>query len=178
MKALRVVILPIVFALSTFNLSAQLVWSFDTSTDGWVLSNKLTGTVSGGTYNLTITGADPYMHSPTNLNIDASVLGLIKIKMQNQTSDTNFQIFWITNTDGTWNQTKSITFQAKKNDTQLSEYSISMLGVSSWSGIIKQLRFDTGNAATSGNIILDFISIEPKPEEFGLNNGTIHLMQD
>jgi hypothetical protein len=178
MKVLRVLILPIVFGFCIFNLSAQLVWNFDTSTDGWVLSNKLTGSVSGGTYNLTITGADPYMHSPTNLNVDASVLGLIKIKMQNQTSDTNFQIFWITNADGTWNQTKSVTFQAKKNDTQLSEYSIIMLGVSSWSGIIKQLRFDTGNAATSGNIILDFISIEPKPEEFGLNNSTIHLMQD
>jgi hypothetical protein len=178
MKAIRVLILPIVFALCIFKLNAQVVWNFDTSTDGWVLSNKLTGTISGGAYNLTITGADPYMHSSTNLNIDASVLGLIKIKMQNQTSDTNFQIFWITNADGTWNQTKSINFQAKKNDTQQSEYSISMLGVSSWSGIIKQFRFDTGNAATSGNIILDFISVELKPEEFGLNNGTIHLMQD
>jgi hypothetical protein len=159
-------------------MKAQVIWNFDNSTEGWVLSNKLTGTVSGGAYNLTITGADPYMHSPANLNIDASVLGLIKIKMQNQTSDNNFQIFWITNADGNWNQTKSINFQAKKNDTQLSEYSISMLGVTSWSGIIKQLRFDTGNTATSGTIKLDFISIEEKPEEFGLNNGTIHLMQD
>lgn len=178
MKAIRALILSIVFSLCIFNLNAQVVWNFESSAEGWVLSNKLTGSVSGSVYNLTITGADPYMHSPDNLNIDASVLGLIRIKMQNQTSDANFQIFWITNTDGTWNQTKSITFQAKKNDTQVSEYVLSMTGVSSWSGIIKQIRFDTGNSATSGTIKLDQISIELKPEEFGLNNGTIHLMQD
>jgi hypothetical protein len=66
----------------------------------------------------------------------------------------------------------------KKNDTQVSEYVISMLGVAAWIGTLKQLRLDIGNANTSGTVKIDQIDIELKPEEFGLNNGTIHLMQD
>jgi len=158
--------------------NAQFSWNFDSSAEGWVLSNKLTGTVSGGVYNLTITGADPFMHSPNNLNIDASVYGLIRIRMQNMTSDAGFQIFWITQADGSWNQTKSVTFTAKKNDTQISEYLISLNDIGSWSGIIKQLRFDTGNATTSGTILLDLFSIEPRREDFELKNEFLHLKQD
>ncbi len=163
---------------STLAASAQYNWSFDTSAEGWLLSNKLTGTVSGGGYNLTIIGADPYMHSPNNLNIDASVYGLIRIKIRNMTSDAGFQIFWITQSDGTWNQAKSVTFTAKKNDTEISEYLISLNDIGSWSGIIKQLRFDTGNAATAGTIFLDLFAVELRQEDFELKNEFLHLKQD
>lgn len=158
--------------------NAQYNWNFDSSAEGWVLTNKLTGIVSDGVYNLTITGADPYMHSPGNLNIDASVFGLIRIKMQNKTSDGNFQIFWITADDETWSQTKSVIFSCKKNDTQISEYLISLNDIGSWSGIIKQLRFDTGNAASSGTILLDLVAVETRQEDFELKNDFLHLKQD
>jgi hypothetical protein len=160
------------------SVGAQYSWSFETSAEGWVLSNNLTGFVSAGVYNLNITGADPYMHSPTNLTIDAAVYGLIRIRMQNMTSDTGFQVFWITQTDGNWNQTKSVTFTAKKNDTQISEYLISLNDIGSWSGVIKQLRFDTGNAATSGTVLLDLFAVEARLEDFELKNDYLHLKQD
>ena len=178
MKALHTSILSILFVCFAITTNAQYSWDFDSSAEGWVLSNKLTGTVSGGVYNLTITGADPFMHSPTNLTIDASVYGLIRIKMRNMTSDSGFQIFWITQADGTWNQTKSVTFTAKRNDAQISEYLISMNDIGSWKGIIKQLRFDTGNAAASGTILLDLFAVEPRQEDFELKNDFLHLKQD
>ena len=52
----------------------------------------------------------------------------------------------------------------KKNDTQVSEYVISMLGVAAWSGTLKQLRLDIGNANTSGTVKIDQIDIELKPK--------------
>jgi hypothetical protein len=176
MKVKMLLLLTLMSLCLTGN--AQYSWNFDSSAEGWVLSNKLTGTVSGGVYNLTITGADPYMHSPNNLNIDASVYGLIRIRMRNMTSDSGFQIFWITQNDPNWTQTKSVTFTAKKNDTQISEYLISLNDIGSWSGIIKQLRFDTGNAATSGTILLDLFAIEARQEDFELKNEYLHLKQD
>lgn len=171
-------ILLVILLLSGTLYAQKTQWTFNADSEGWTLAHSLTGTVSGGFYNLTITGSDPYLFSPDNLNISTVTYGQFRLKIQNLTADAGFQLFWTTTNDNTWNQTKSINFTVKKNDTQVSEYIISMLGVAAWSGTLKQLRLDVGNANTSGTVKIDQIDIELKPEEFGLNNGTIHLMQD
>jgi hypothetical protein len=172
-------ILILFIVICTNLVSAQKTqWTFNTDTEDWTLAHSLTGTVSNGLYNLNITAADPYLFSPDNLNISTVTYGQFRLKLQNLTADAGFQLFWTTTTDNTWNQTKSINFTVKRNDTQVSEYVVSMLGVASWNGTLKQLRLDVGNANTSGIVKIDQIDIELKPEEFGINNGTIHLMQD
>ena len=165
--------------LSTTLFSANKIqWKFTNDAQGWKLAHSVTGNVSGGFYNLVITDSDPYIISPDSLNISAATLGQVKIKMRNQTTDANFQLFWMTTTDNTWNQSKSINFKVKKNESEISEYVISMLGISTWSGTIRKLRLDFGNAKPQESVKIEKIDIEPLPEEFGLLNDKIHIMQD
>jgi len=153
-------------------------WTFNTNSGGWILAHSLTGSVGNGFYNLTINGSDPYMLSPDKLNIDATLLGHIKLRLQNLTTDNTYQLFWTTTTDNTWNQEKSVFFNVTSSDAQQSDYEISMLGKTNWAGTIKQLRLDLGNGDAVGHVIIDQINIEAMPEEFGLNNGVLHIMQD
>lgn len=157
---------------------AQYSWEFNTNGQGWILSNNINGSIKNSNYELNITGSDPYMLSPSNLNIDAAVFATINIKMQNTTADGGFQIFWITNNDPIWNQTKSIVFAANKNDTKLSDYTIRLNDISAWSGIIKQIRFDIGNANTSGIVLLNKFAVDMKQDDFELKNEFIHIKQD
>ena len=173
----NIIFLFIVICTNLIN-AQKTQWTFTTDAEGWILGHSLTGNVSEGLYNLNITGADPYLFSPDNLKISTVNFGQFRIKLQNLTEDSDFQLFWTTTTDNTWSQTKSINFTVKKSDTQVSEYVISMLGVAAWTGAIKQLRLDVGNANTYGIVKIDQIDVELNPIEFGLNNGTIHLMQD
>lgn len=170
---LAILLFTIIWAWS-YSQSTQ--WTFNSGTDGWVLSHSLSGAVSSGVYDITITGSDPYMHSPTNLNIDAAAKAQIKLRLQNGSSDTQYQLFWITTADNTWNQNKSVLFSVNANDIAQTDYTISLLGNTQWSGIVKQLRLDLGNANTSGNVKIDEVNVLPL--EFGLDNGILHLRQD
>lgn len=151
-------------------------WTFNSGADGWVLTHSLTGTVGGGVYDVTITGADPYMLSPDFLYVDAVAMGKIKIRLQNISADSQFQLFWTTTTDNVWDQKKSVLFSVHANDTAQTDYTLTMLGNTQWSGTIKQLRLDLGNVNTSGNVKIDEIDILPL--EFGLDNGILHLRLD
>ncbi|MDP4276153.1 MAG: T9SS type A sorting domain-containing protein [Bacteroidota bacterium] len=154
-------------------------WTFDTNAEGWVLAHSLTGTVNNGVYNLTIRGSDPYMLSPDQLNINGTTFGLIKIRLQNCSSNTAYQLFWTTTTDNAWNQDKSVFFYVNKQDTQQSDYEISMLSKYKWEGsTIKQIRLDPGDDNAGEQVKIDQISIEAMPDEFGLNNGVVHVRQD
>ncbi|MBI4931536.1 MAG: T9SS type A sorting domain-containing protein [Bacteroidetes bacterium] len=171
------ILLPLLFTTIGGLVNGQTIqWTFNSGPDGWVLTNSLSGTVGSGVYDITITGADPFMHSPNNVNINASAMGQVKIRLQNITPDTQYQLFWITNADNTWNQSKSVLFPVNANDITQTDYIVTLLGNTQWSGTIKQLRLDLGNANTSGNVKIDEIDVLPL--EFGLDNGILHLRLD
>ena len=175
----NLIIVFFLFTLTNVGFGQKRQWTFNKDNEGWTLAQNVSGSVSGGTFNLEIIkGSDSYVYSPDNLNINASTYGLLKIKLQNLTSENIFQLFWTTTTDNVWDKSKSINFKVEKNDKQQSEYVISMLGASAWKGIVRKLRLVIGNVKTSGTVKIDQIDIERKPKEFGLNNGIIHLMQD
>jgi len=173
----NIIILFLVISTSLFSAD-KFQWKFASDAQGWILSHGLTGTISGGQYHLDVIGHDSYLLSPDNLNINSATYGLFRIKLQNLTSDGDFHLFWTTTTDNTWDETKSIHFKTLKNGTQVTEYLLSTLASQGWTGTIKQLRLNIGNAKTKGAVKLDCFGVELKPEEFGLNNGTIHIMQD
>jgi len=177
---MRVLIFSILISylmlISNVSHSQGVTWTFNTGTDGWSLGNSLTGSVSGGTYNLTITGLDPYMFSPNSLGLNAANNIKFTIKVKNVTNDASFQIFWVTNGDGAWNQQKSYTFDVVPNDNQIREYTFIVASKSTWSGTIKQIRLDPGNTVSSGSVQIDEISITPY--DFSLDNGTIKIKQD
>lgn len=134
-------------------------WNFNTASymEGWTLVNQLSGTVSGGSLNLTSSGTDPYLHSPNNLGIwNPATNNKVRIRMKNNTSDTSGQIFFITNSDGVWSQSKSKVFTTIAN-SNYTNYVIDMGTVGTWTGTIKQIRLDPLGA--TGTVNVDYIRI-------------------
>ncbi len=141
------------------------VWNFNTNnySEGWTLTQSLNGTVTGGNYNLTVTAADPYMHSPSSLGVDASMYKYFVVRMKNTTSDNKAEFFWITTTDGAYDGNKRIIFDVKPNDTDYSTYIIDLSKNTYWKGTVKQLRLDPSWNAVSGSISIDYLKLMGAP---------------
>lgn len=137
-------------------------WFFDTNgnAEGWTSAN-LTSSVSSGTLNLTSTTTDPLIKSPNNLNITTpATYKYVHIEMKNNSPVTAGQIFFITNTDVTWNEAKSKVFTLKPNTSYYGDYIVDMSTVPGWTGTIKQIRIDPLNPGAVGQTVnIDFIRV-------------------
>lgn len=146
--------------LNKFDVTSDdVVWNFDTSLESWVLTSQLKSNFSNGILSLTITGADPFMHSPDNLNVLAVTHRQIKIRMKNNTAATSGTIYFITNNNTNFSEDKRVEFPVIANDAVFTEYTLEMNMNAQWTGTIKQIRFDPLGTATSGTVDLDYIKI-------------------
>lgn len=139
-------------------LSYAADYNFTSTTEGWSSVSMVSQSVSSGINTLTLTGNDPYIYSPDNLNIAASTYKFIRIRLKNNTGSEPVKFYFTTTTDTTWNEAKSFSFLSSANG-DYSEYLI-YVGPN-WTGTIKQLRFDPiddpGN--TSGTVNVDYIRV-------------------
>ena len=138
-------------------------WRFDTdgNMEGWTAGNA-TPAVLGGVLKLTTTGVDPLIMSPVNLNITApATYKFVHVDMKNYSTVTSGRIFFITDTDSTWNSAKSKGFTIKADSNYYASYIVDMSTVAGWTGTIKQIRIDPLDpAAGSGQTVnIDFIRI-------------------
>jgi len=141
-------------------------WLFDAEGDaeGWTWGNA-TAAVSGGTFNLTTTSVDPLMMSPDNLGITApATYKFVHVDMRNystDTRDTSARIFFITDTDTTWNSTKSKRFTIKADTGYYGSYIVDMSTVAGWTGTIRRIRVDPLDPASASgrSVKIDFIRI-------------------
>ncbi len=140
------------------------LWNFnhDGDAQGWTLQNQLTGSVSGGAYNLSSSGTDPYMYGPDNLGLAASSGSCIQVRMKNGTSNTLGQIYFTTSADPTLTEAKSFTFTTVPN-SDYTTYSIDTSTNSAWTGTIKRIRFDPGQAPGTYNLASLFVSTTSCP---------------
>jgi hypothetical protein len=132
-------------------------YEFTSSDEGWSTWN-CSKSASGGYLNLTVTGADPSISSPDNLNIDITKTSILKVKFKNQTSSNVGCIYFTTTEDSTFTQAKAKTFAITPNDSNYTEYTIDMSDVYGWLGKIKQLRIDPSEAS-SGSYSIDYIRL-------------------
>jgi len=143
----------------SYSLPPLPEWEFESDLEGWVLRKSLSGKVAEGILDLSITGGDPYMVSPGNLDVDAAETKYVIISMKNGTGTSSGSIFWTTDTQGTFNASYSTSFNINPQDNDFSRYVIDMSGEANWNGTIRSIRLDPSNAATSGNIEIDYIKI-------------------
>ncbi|MEM3396489.1 MAG: hypothetical protein QW620_02035 [Thermoplasmata archaeon] len=141
-------------------------WEFWTNgnAEGWVVGNHLTAfTVSGGILSTTATGNDPFMYSPA-LNIPASNYKYIHLYMRATGTGTTTKIYFITSTDGTWNEAKSVTLSVTDHSNYV-WYTFNMSQCAGWTGTITRLRLDPIDAgAQSGDTYsIDMIGIQSQP---------------
>ncbi|NBC70852.1 hypothetical protein GT003_17775 [Paenibacillus sacheonensis] len=141
---------------SSSGTSYAAEWNYDTASnfEGWSMANDVTGTVSGGSLHVTMTGGDPYIISPNNVGVSAAN-NHIYVRAQNNTSSTSMQIYFQNTGDGGFTEAHSKTFTINAN-SGYTTYDVDMTGVSGWTGTIKQLRVD----AFSGSGSIDFDSIK------------------
>ncbi len=150
-------------------------WNFNTTNDGWLPANSLTGQVSAGIYSLQVTGADPFMKSPADLNLDASQFNQIDFVLQNASAAISYRVYFITSDDQNWDDNKSLEFSVNQSETLPSNYAVGMVKNPLWKGNIKQIRLDPGDGG-SGQIKIDKIGFSLV--NFSIDNGTILLKQD
>ena len=132
-------------------------------TEGWAVGHNVSSlTVSNGYMSGTITGSDPNLVSSNNLgiNITYSNNQIVKIRMRNSTSDTTASLYYITNADTTYDETKKVTFSIIANDSDYTEYTIDMSNVSAWTETLKQIRLDPTDNVASGSFSIDYMYIE------------------
>jgi hypothetical protein len=137
-------------------------WEFNTAGDfeAWVMQNSLTGTVSGGSLNATITGLDPYMLSPTT-TVSSTAYPFIYIRMKNNTAQTVGEFYWTTNVSGSFDGTKRVAVNLPPNDGAYHDVVIDLSANVSWANTISAIRLDPTAAGSSGDIAYDHISFEP-----------------
>jgi hypothetical protein len=155
-------------------------WQFDENIEGWSAANASVA-VSGGTLQVTTTGVDPLLKSPDNLNITASATyKFVHVDMKNNSPVTTGRIYFITNTDPTWNQAKSKAFSIKANTEYYASYIIDMSTVAGWTGTIKQIRVDPLDPAPgSGQTLnIDFIRITDNKSFRGVMSPTSGFSSD
>ncbi|MEM3567383.1 MAG: hypothetical protein QXS83_02310, partial [Thermoplasmata archaeon] len=141
-------------------------WEFwtDGNAEGWTVGNHLTAfTVSGGILYTTATGNDPFMYSPA-LNIPASDYKYIHLYMRATGTGTTTKIYFITSSDSTWNEAKSVTLSVTDH-TNYVWYTFNMSQCAAWTGTITQLRLDPidSGAQSGDSYYIDLISIQSTP---------------
>jgi len=135
-------------------------WDFMSSPEGWQLTNSLIGSLQKSIYKVSVTASDPFMHSPTSLNLDAGIDNFITIRMRNATSDSLAEFFWITNADLAYEPTrKHIQFSIIPNDTAFTSYRINLGSNPNWTGNINQFRLDPAVNAITGYCSIDAITL-------------------
>ncbi|WP_139993484.1 Ig-like domain-containing protein [Paenibacillus paridis] len=146
--------------LSPPAISANSVvsWEFNTDGDseGWsVLKQIVSAGVSDGSFTGTSNNTDPGIISADHLGIRAEDVPYLKIRMKNDANDIDGRVFFTTELDGDWNETKAMGFYVNPQDDGYTDYYVEMWRNKSWKGNIRQIRIDPISA--TGKISIDYI---------------------
>lgn len=153
------------FVSPTIVKADSLVWSFNTDNnfEGWGLTNNLgSGSVAGGYLNATVTGTDPFLVS-ASFSANSATTKFVTIKVKNATSGTQGKIYWRTNLDNVFSESKSKTFTITANDNTYRTIGINMNGEATWANNITMLRIDIPDNADSGTISIGSIEMGQYP---------------
>ena len=151
-----------------FGLSSDFI----SDTQGWSAASSSTLNVSGGALHFNITGSDPYMMSSDNLGIDAQSARYVQFNIKNNTPDTVGKIYFITDSDPVWDESKSVTVTISANDGGSKEYNVDMGANAGWTGTIKRIRWDVVNTVSSGSVDIDWFYLRFDYEAYVIDNKT------
>lgn len=145
----------------------KLLYDFVSDNQGWTSGNNTVLSNSSGIMTVDVIGSDPWIYSPSGLDINADNTELVKLSLKNTTNSQYFQMFWITSDDTTWGENKFVWLTIDTSMTAFSTYTIDLSNKPEWQGTITQIRIDPVNSATSGNIDFELIGYYAKYPEFG-----------
>ena len=154
--------------------TAATEWNFNTGLAGWSLAHNLSDSVSDSLVTLSITGSDPYMVSPDNLNIDASLYKYISITMKNNTDQTAAGFFWATNSSPNFSAGRSLPqIPLVPNDSVFRTYLVDLSSDTAWAGKIYEIRLDPVQGGSSGTIELKQIKLLSSITSVNVEKSTV-----
>ena len=115
--------------------------------------------IKSGALQGAIFGPDPGIVSPDGLGLPIGAETSIRITLRNGTVGAFGQVYFLTDADGTWNETKHRDFWLYASGTGYHTYDLDMSNVPSWSGVLRRLRVDPEQNATEGNFSIRQIEI-------------------
>ena len=139
-------------------------WAFDSlyaDTEGWTAAYGVGNlTQDRGYLEGTFTNSDPSIVCRDGQHIDAAAYNRFKVRMKNSTGGTTAKLYFTTAADSTFDETKSVVFNLTPNDPNYTEYTVDLSGVTSWTGTIRQLRFDPVDAGAAAGQTFSIDSIK------------------
>ncbi len=141
-------------------------WEFEKDGDleGWgndYFNDLNLPIVRDGLLELFSTGSDPYISTPRTLSVDSTINKRINLRMKVSAGYTG-QIFFITESDQTYDEAKKNEFQIMGN-SNFEDYSIDVSLNEKWKDKIIGIRLDPTDTSDS-NIWVDYVRIDPISE--------------
>jgi hypothetical protein len=136
-------------------------WGFDEAgnLEGWENWGELDNVdVQNGYLSAKAIGADPQIYSSEGLGIDSSKFSHIEIRIH--VSEGNSAQLFFRNENNDLSENKIITFPIESG-TEFKTYILDMSKISSWEGIIYQLRLDPTSDVIGAIIEIDYIHLLP-----------------
>jgi uncharacterized protein YjdB len=141
------------------------LWEFatDGNLEGWSIQDGIANLhTSNGSLSGTSNNMDPGIKSPNQLGIRASAVSYVKIRMKSSVHSVG-QIFFVTSTDGTWSEDKSIRFYVDGTNNGFVDYYVPMWQNAKWKDQVTQIRFDP--MLVPGDFSIDYIGMVDSPVE-------------
>lgn len=134
-------------------------FDIDGETEGWSAFTNV-GSVSASDGKLTgkITAKNPALIR-RNLTLKASDVKNIHVSFTNNTNSESGNIYFLTDTDKSWNESKKIAFKLPSAG-ETKDIDIDPSKCAAWGGTVTDIRFDPGSGADTGNFAIDFIRFE------------------
>lgn len=144
-------------------------WVFyDNSVHGWRATHSLTPLqVRDGVMMTTITGEDPYMHSP-QISVDAQSVKFIEIRLRSERSGT-LTTYWITQGSPSWAEDKTAKCETPiRGDGDFHTYVIDLTDFPSWSSQVLQFRIDFDGLPAGTTVQIEHIKLFRKGPELSI----------
>ncbi len=112
-----------------------------------------------------INDRDPYLYSP-EIRMDTDERIYLRIRLRNNSPGVRAQLFWITESDPSWDEAKSKKFDILPDQSVFREYLVCLGEDVEWQGIVKKLRFDPieNSAGYGWSYEVDYIDFETAEE--------------
>ena len=135
-------------------------WDFDTNSlvDGWMFSRQLGDCViENGLLNAYVIGPTPKLYSIGDLNLNASDIEEIEIKLNNATDGNAAKWQFLMNGEKDYEKALSVDFEIKSNNPEGSIYNIKTSDIEGFEGVLNGICLSPTNGM--GEISIDYICL-------------------
>ena len=137
-------------------------WDRDARDLGWQIRKSLAGSIDGGSWHLTVTGADPAVVSPDNLGLDTTRYRRLKLRLRNASAATSGNVYFLTDQSPDLGA-NAVGFALTPDDPVDRDYVVDLAAHPNDRGKLTSLRIDLVEGVVAGRINLDDIRLLADP---------------